>query len=359
VKGSIKNLAHCIIMAGGSGTRFWPLSRASRPKQFLKIVSNKTLLNLTIERLKPLFNNKNIHVVSNISTKKIIKKELSRIRGINFVFEPKGRNTAPCIAYMAARISYYHSENDILVVCPSDHLIKKSAHFRKIISTGIKVCKRKDQLVTIGIEPSSPHTGYGYIKKGGLIESIDGVKAYKSKGFKEKPSIDKAKEFLKNKDHLWNAGIFIVRAGYINYAVKQYMPKLHSGIKKISKAFGTKKETEVFNREFPKLPSISIDHGLIEKLPSSITIPANIGWDDLGAWNSLEKIISDEDAIKIRSKGNIIKKQDKKKIIALLDVNNVIVVDTPDALLIANKDSGQKIKEIVELLKQKGFEGYI
>jgi len=346
-------------MAGGSGTRFWPLSRASKPKQFLKIVSNKTLLNLTIERLKPLFKNKNIHVVSNISTNKLIKKELSGIRGVNFVFEPKGRNTAPCIAYMAAKISYYHSDNDILVVCPSDHLIKNPVQFRKIISAGIKACKKKDQLVTIGIEPSSPHTGYGYIKIGELIETYDGIKIYESKGFKEKPSINKAKDFLKNKDHLWNAGIFIVRAGYINNAVKEYMPELHRGIKKISKSFGTKKEKEIFNREFPKLPSISIDHGLIEQLPSSITIPAKIGWDDLGAWNSLENIIGDKDAIKIRSKGNIIKKQDKKKIITLLDINNVIVVDTPDALLIANKNSGQNIKELVDLLKQKGLEEYI
>lgn len=360
----MKVKTHCIIMAGGSGTRFWPLSRKDHPKQLLKLTGDKTLLESTVKRASSIFNKKDIYVVSGKVLEKDTKKVLAGQKGLNYVFEPKGRNTAPCIGYMAMKIALCSDPKDVLVIMPADHLVKDERSFIKTINDGIKACLDNKELVTIGIRPTCPHTGYGYIKIGKKGPVYNGTRTYRVSEFKEKPELSLAKTFVKNGAYLWNAGIFIAQAGFLVDAIKKNMPELYRGLKKISSSFGTRNELSSFNKFFPQLPAESIDYGVIEKLASPMVIPAGFEWNDLGSWNSLEEVltpkgfgISNSDKIvSIASSGNIVHASDKKKLIALLGVKDLVVVETPDAILISDKHHSQKIKGLVDKIKQKGLE---
>ena len=359
--------AHCVIMAGGSGTRFWPLSRRKRPKQLLNLAGKKTLLQETVSRVLPLFKQENIHVISGEILQDGLKSNLSKFRHINYIFEPKGRNTAPCIGYMALKIAHDSSPKDVLVIMPSDHLIQDGLTFRKVISAGIKACLEKNTLVTIGIKPKNPHTGYGYIKMGRLNSIYDNIKIHNVDTFKEKPDLKTAEEFLEDGAYLWNSGIFIAQADFLIKSIKQKMPELYKGMQKIASSFGTKKESFIFKKLFPKLPAESIDYGVIEKISSSLIIPSDFGWNDLGSWNSLEEVLTSnnfgvsnsEKVVAINSSGNIIHTSDNKKIIALLGIKDLTIVETKDAILISDKNHGQEIKKLVEKIKQQGLEKYL
>lgn len=350
-------------MAGGSGTRFWPLSRKRLPKQLLKLTDNKTLLEQTIDRASPLFKQKDIHIITGEIIKKELKKVLNKYKQLNYVFEPTGRNTAPCIGYMAMKIAHSFNREDVLVIMPADHLIENKKYFNRVISVGIKACTTNNQLVTIGIKPKSPHTGYGYIRMGKLNSSYDKIKIHDVKAFKEKPDYKTAKTFIKQGNYLWNSGIFIAQAGFIIDAIKEKMPELYKGLTKISSSFGTKKEENTFKTLFSKLPAESIDYGIIEKLSSTMVIPADFEWNDLGSWNSLQEVLKPKDfgisntdkIITTNATGNIVYTTDNKKIITLLGVKDLIVIETADALLIANKKGDQDIKELVNKIKQKGL----
>ena len=355
-------------MAGGRGTRFWPESRTKRPKQLIPLAGSKTLLTETIERILPVCSAPNIHVVTGKDIKDKVKKLISRHKGIKMIAEPKGRNTAPCIGYMALRISHFSSPDDIMVVLPSDHLVKNRKKFTETILAGVEAASKHNTVVTIGITPSSPNTGYGYIQMGKKIGPIkNGINLYHVNSFKEKPDLETAERFLKSGDYLWNGGMFIVKAGVIVSEIKKYMPKLYKGLIDISKHFGKKDEWTTFDKKFALLPSESIDFGVIEKLSTTLTIPADFGWNDLGSWNTLYEIKDKKDfgvcniekIITVNSKNNIINCNDHKKLIALLDVNDLIIIDTDDVLLIADKKSDQKIKNIVEKLKEKKLDEYL
>ncbi|MFH1222979.1 MAG: sugar phosphate nucleotidyltransferase, partial [Pseudomonadota bacterium] len=319
------------------------------------------------------------HIVTASPIQEKTIETISRYKRINIIIEPKGRNTAPCIGYMAAYVAHFSNKDDVMVVLPSDHLIKNTKRFLKIVKAGVDAADKYNTVVTLGIKPTSPHTGYGYIQKGtrrsgagaarggaGIRGSGD-VKLYKIKSFKEKPTLPVAKKFLKDGDYYWNSGIFIVKAGVILSAIRIHMPELHKGIMGISKYFGRDNEDQMFNKLFPELPAKSIDFGVIEKLKDALTIPSDFDWNDLGSWKSLEDVekkkpygISNiDDVLALNSKGNIINCDNKNKLIALLDVNNLIIVETRDALLIADKKDDQKIKELVERLKTEGLEEYL
>ncbi|MEI6079225.1 MAG: mannose-1-phosphate guanylyltransferase [bacterium] len=359
---------HCIIMAGGRGTRFWPESRNKRPKQLIALAGTKTLLEETIERVLPICPASNIHIVTGKDIKGMVEQIASVYKGINIIAEPKGRNTAPCIGYMASRISFFSSPEDIMVVLPSDHLVKDKTKFLETIEAAVKAAAEYNKLVTIGIKPSSPHTGYGYIQTGEKIKAEkNNINIHNVKTFKEKPSIEKAKQFLESGDYLWNAGMFIVKAGTMLSEIKKHMPELYKGIGEIAQHFGKKDEWDVFNEKFAVLPSESIDFGVIEKLPETLTIPADFGWNDLGSWNSLYDVsdkkefgISNvEKVICIDSRDVVVNCSDKKKLIALLDVQDLIIIDTDDVLLVANRKDDQRVKEIVEKLKGEKLDEHL
>jgi mannose-1-phosphate guanylyltransferase len=355
-------------MAGGRGTRFWPESRNKRPKQLIALTGTKTLLEDTVQRVLPICSLSNIHIVTGVDIKDKVEKLTSSHKGINIIAEPKGRNTAPCIGYMASRISFFSSPDDVMVVLPSDHLIKDEAKFLKTISAGVDAALEHNTVVTIGIKPSSPHTGYGYIQAGEKLKTgKDGISIHSVKSFKEKPTLEKAKQFIQNGDYLWNAGIFIVKAGVILAEIKKHMPKLHDGIQDIAKHFGKKDELSAFNEKFTALPAESIDIGIIEKLPNTITIPADFGWNDLGSWNSLYDIkdkkefgtSNTEAVVSIGSNNVIVNTCDPKKLVALINVEDLIIIDTDDVVLVANRKDDQKVKEIVEKLKEKKLDEYL
>ena len=363
-----KTKTHGVIMAGGRGTRFWPESRTKMPKQLIALAGPKALLSETIERILPICPASNIHVVTGKDIKDKVKKLTSRHKGINVIAEPKGRNTAPCIGYMAARISYFSSPEDVMVILPSDHMVKNKEKFVETIAAGVEAASKHNTIVTIGITPSSPNTGYGYIQMGKKTPSAKkGIALYHVRSFREKPDLETAKKFLNDGNYLWNAGMFIVKAGVILSEIKKHLPKLYKGLLDISEHFGKKDEWTTFDKKFALLPSESIDFGIIEKMSTTLTIPADFGWNDLGSWNTLYEINDKKDfgvcniekIIAVNSKNNVINCNNNKKLIALLDVNDLIIIDTDDVLLIADKKSDQKIKEIVEKLKEKRLDKYL
>ena len=345
-------------MAGGSGTRFWPKSRALKPKQLIELSgSGKTLLEETIARVNDFCPQKNIHIVTGEKISAPIKKMFSKNKQINIIAEPKGRNTAPCIGYMAARISKFNNPDDIMVIMPADHLIKETKKFLTVLTTAVEAASKHDCFVTVGIPPRSPHTGYGYIQIDKQIKN----NLYKVKTFKEKPNLKTAKEFVKDGGYLWNAGIFAVKASVALKEIKKYMPNLYYDINEISKSFGTKIETRTFKKLFPTLEAQSIDYGVIEKLKNTLTVKANFNWEDLGSWTSIEPLrnkkefgVSNTDNVLwLDSSANIIDSYSDKKLIALLGVKDLLIIETPDVLLIADKKCDQRIKELVEELKIK------
>ncbi len=355
---------HCVIMAGGSGTRFWPKSRAHKPKQLLSLSgSEKTLLEETVERVVTFIPPSNIHIVTGEKIKTSVAKLCCKNKKIDIIAEPKGRNTAPCIAYMAERISKFFDPKDVMIVMPSDHLIKDTKRFVAVVRTAVLAAKENKCFVTVGIQPNSPHTGYGYIQTGKKIKGS----LYKVNSFKEKPDLQKAKVFVKKGNYLWNAGIFVVQADVALNEIKKYMPELYAGIKNISKDFGSKKESTSFKRAFPLLPAQSIDYGVIEKLKNTLTIKADFDWDDLGSWTSIEPIrkkrsygISNtKNVICLDSSSNIIDASDRNKLIALLGVKDLLIIETNDVLLVANKKYDQRIKELVEELKKKNKDSFL
>ena len=343
---------YAVILAGGSGTRFWPMSRQSYPKQFLSIANKGSLLEQTVKRISSLIKGENILIVTNKRFKKEIEKQLKsyKIPSKNILLEPEGKNTAPAICWAAVRI-YQMNPKAVMAVLPSDHLIVKTQSFLKLLRKA-KQLANEDYLVTLGIVPTRPETGYGYLKTAQRKVKNQSITIVEK--FTEKPSLSVAKKFVKQKKYFWNSGMFIWRAEVILEEFKKLQPSIY-------KLLGSKSSTNHINRVWKKLPSISIDYGILENAKKVAAVPANnIGWSDLGSWESLsEELDSDK-------KGNIIKGDvlaiDNKdcmvfsqhKFVAAIGLNNVTVVDTKDALLICRTDQSQKVKDVVTtLLKQK------
>lgn len=358
---------HCVIMAGGSGTRFWPKSRKKMPKQLHSLFSDKPMIIETIDRILPLFKENNIHVVAGINIEENVKKTMSCFKSADIVIEPKARNTAPCIAYMAMKLFHQHGDG-IMLVLPSDHVIQNRKKFTDVLAFGMKAAEKHNTIVTLGLEPDSPHTGYGYIQLGEQVEKADDATLlHKVKSFKEKPNAEKAKEFFDSKEYMWNSGMFMMKTSTIISAVQKYMPELHKGLEEIAKSFGKSNEKEIFNKLFAELPAQSIDIGVIEKLDNVLTIPTEFGWNDIGSWTSLNEIlqaqefgISDtKNTVCVNSKNLIISEANPKKLIATLGVEDLIIIDTEDALLVTTKDKAQDIKEIVLALEKKKMEQYL
>jgi mannose-1-phosphate guanylyltransferase len=346
-----------VIMAGGKGERFWPRSRKSFPKQFLSLVDkSKTLIQQTAERILPFVDSEDIYVVTNKEYVGLCREQLPSIPAENILAEPVARNTAPCIGLAAVHIQKKYSDAT-MVVLASDHVIKYEKMFLNTLKHAIKVAQVNDNLLTIGITPSHPDTGYGYINFGidDNGNSMPGV--YNVKKFVEKPDIHTAKEYLDSGMYLWNSGMFVWKCSTIMTNIKNLMPEMHDGLMRIERSIGSKDEESVLAREYADFQSVSIDYGVMERASNIYTIPGSFGWDDVGSWLALERINPTNDygniicgnVITIDSKNTIV--QAKDKLIALVGVDEIIVIDTEDALLICNKDCTQNIKKVIENLK--------
>ena len=346
-----------VIMAGGKGERFWPKSRINSPKQFLSLTDDgKSMIQHTVERLKDIVEFENIYVVTNELYKGLVNQHIPEIPKENIIVEPVAKNTAPCIGLAAIHIAKKNPESKMIVL-PADHLIKFNEIFTDTLRTALDVVENGDNLATIVITPNYPETGYGYInfKRGDSLPNIKNV--YEVLKFEEKPNIEKAKEYLASGQYLWNSGMFIWKASTILKCFKEFLPEIYSGLQVIATSIGTNDYEKVLKEEFVKLPSESIDYGVMEKAENIYVIPGNFGWDDVGSWLSIERIkksnqdgnVINGNVISIKTKNTVV--QGGKKLIATIGLEDMIIVDTEDAILICNKDNTQEVKEVINNLK--------
>ena len=351
-----------LIMAGGKGERFWPKSRQSLPKQFLSLTHDgKTMIQLTVERILPLVNLEDIYIATNTNYKHLVLEQLPGIPAENVLCEPVGRNTAPCIGLGAVHIQRKY-EDAIMIVLPSDHLIKYNNIFTETLANACDVAEINANLVTIGITPNYPETGYGYIK---ADKNKQLKKTYSVECFVEKPDFDLAKTYVESGDYYWNSGMFIWKLSSILENMKNFMSDTYNGLLKIQAAIKTPEEENVLKNIFPEFVSDSIDYGIMEKASGIYLIPGNFGWDDVGSWLAVERVKGTDDAQNTLT-GNVIALntshctiEGKKRLIAALGLKDLIIVDTDDALLIADKNSAGDIKKILAVLRDTDRENYL
>ncbi len=343
-----------LIMAGGHGERFWPMSRKNLPKQFLSLTNDgKTLIQLSVERIAPLVAPEDIYISTNKNYLTLVREQLPEVPEENIICEPVRRNTAPCIGFGAAKISKKHGDA-IMIVLPSDHLVKNNNMFINALSDATELAEALDALVTVGITPDHPETGYGYVKFNSSVREKNG---YRVEHFAEKPDFETAKSYLASGEYLWNSGMFVWKTDSILKCFERIMPDVYESLMVIKDAVGTSAEADVVEKLYPTFPSISIDYGIMEKADNIHTIPGAFGWDDVGSWNAMERTFQTNDAGNIVN-GNIITIDTNdciirggQKLIACVGLKDLVVVDSDDATLICAKDSTQDIKKVLDNLK--------
>lgn len=356
---------YCVIMAGGTGTRFWPISRSSHPKQFLDVLGiGKTLLQQTFERFLKICPSENIFIVTSAEYQKITLEQLPKINESQVLLEPARRNTAPCIAYANFRIQQIN-QNAKIIVAPSDHLILNEQVFIKTILEGLNFVDSNDSLLTLGIEPSRPDTGYGYIQFNKNESAIGNIRTVKT--FTEKPQLDMARFFVDSGEFFWNSGIFLWSLKSIQNAFESYLPEVFSLFDEQKEAFGTKDEQKAINDIYPTCTNISIDYGIMEKSPNVHVLGAKFGWSDLGTWTSLfENMDKSENNNAINGQNimlydvkDCIVKAPNEKLVVVQGLRDFIIVDTRDALLICNKNEEQQLRLFVNDIKSQKGNDYI
>ncbi len=346
------NHTYCVIMAGGRGERFWPLSTPGFPKPFLPLTGKKSLIQLTIDRALKLVPKDRIIIILGERHYTIARKQLNVLSKDNFILEPEGRDTAPCIGYTAISLLKRDSEA-VMIVLPADHYIPYAHHFIRTISQGVEVAKNNECLITIGVKPTRPETGYGYIKiSSERLPASPGITCYKVKQFIEKPEIKKACIYAKNACYFWNAGIFVWKASVILDAISHYMPDLYKGLHKMPMA----KTGIIIDRRYKKLPKISIDYGVMEKSDKVFMIPALFQWDDVGTWSAFKRLSKDENYIQgkrvicIDTKDCVIYGDIR---VGTIGISNLIVVATKNGVLICDMNEAQKVKEIAKKFERQ------
>lgn len=353
-----------VIMAGGGGTRFWPLSRQKTPKQLLNLTGRMPIINETAERLTNITRPENIFIVTN-------KEQAGAMRDITKGFvlpehilsEPCARNTAACIGYAALEIIKKYGDG-IMVITPSDHYIRDTENFTKVLKQGIQAAQETEKFITVGIKPTFPATGYGYIKYDKSNSDI----ARPVIAFKEKPDEATAKEYIKSEEYLWNSGMFIWKASIIFEKMKEYTPDIYKELLKIETSINTAAEKETIESVYPNIRKISIDYGVME--PASVkedvlTIPGDFGWNDVGSWEMMNILHNSDkegnvflgDAVGINVSNTII--YSSGRTVAAMGVDNLIIVETPDAVLVCPKDRAQNVGKITEFLKSSGRENLL
>jgi mannose-1-phosphate guanylyltransferase len=368
----MKAPGYAVIIAGGRGTRFWPLSRAHRPKQLLKLFGKKSMIRETADRVLPLFGPARTLVVTVADQHAAVRKELPMLPKANFLVEPQGKNTAPCIGLAAIEL-LKRDPNAIMVILPADHWISHPKSFQRTIRLAVQLAEEEKGLVTIGIRPSYPETGYGYIVKGEEIKRAEKIPCYKVRGFKEKPSLETAGELLQS-GSLWNSGIFAWRVSTLLELLRRFAPEISQSLERIGIKAGDRglgklppKLGLMLRREYKKMPNISIDYAVLEKAGAEgrvFNLEADFGWSDVGNWAAVHGMSFRDDSgnggvgkwLGFKSQGCLVYSRDR--LVALLGMEDVFVVDTPDALLVGDMKRSQEVRELVEELERKGYKKY-
>jgi mannose-1-phosphate guanylyltransferase len=353
---------YALVLAGGAGTRFWPASRARRPKQLLPLAGEAPLIVETISRVLHVVGGwEKVFIASGTAVAEPTRQILPELPERNLLVEPAPRNTAPCIAWAAATIARIDPDA-VVIVLPSDHHIEEKDAFQKALETAVESARR-GVITTIGLKPTRPETGFGY------IEVADGTGPVREVvRFTEKPSREKAEEFVRGGRHLWNAGMFIFRAGDMLKAIADHLPELSEGLRVLDAAAEAGAEHEALAKVFPSLPSVSIDFGVMEKLDKLAVVPADIGWSDIGSWEAAAELTSKGDqgntgpdgTVFIEARNNHVvdlrspSAGHPKRVIALVGVSDLVVVETDDALLVVPRERSQDVKHVVDHLKSRG-----
>jgi len=357
---------YAVIMAGGVGSRFWPKSRERSPKQVLGIVGSGSLISNTIARIQPLVAPDKILVVTNKLQKDIIQKQVPSVPSQNVLTEPLGRNTAPCIGLAAKWISRY-DPNAVMIILPADHIIRDTDEFLHVLQRATHVAQESEALVTIGIKPTHPETGYGYIQFEDSSEmnpyAADGI--YRVKAFAEKPNLDTAEKFLKSGDFLWNSGMFIWKVNVILREIEKHIPELGEQLTKLEHAIGTETYQATLERVYGVIRGISIDYGVMEKASKVFVAKGDFGWSDVGSWDEVVRLTPvDGEGNALR--GTVIMKDSHhnyvdagNKAVAVIGIDDIIVVTTDDAVLICKKGRSQDVKEVVDYLRRKQINGLL
>ena len=357
---------YAVIMAGGIGSRFWPLSRSRYPKQFLDVLgTGKTLIRQTYDRFAAFVEPDNIYVIGSEQYRALIREQLPLLPEKNIIGEPSRKNTAPCVAYAVYKISSINADANV-VIAPSDHVILNDRFFVQAVETGFALAKNKEVLLTLGIRPTRPDTGYGYIQ---FIEDKEETHgAHKVKTFVEKPTFEIAEQFYRSGDYLWNAGIFIGNVKTWLRAYQQHMPELNDVFKEGRKQFNTPKEAAFIANAYTLCPNVSIDIGIMEKARNVLVIPAKFDWSDLGTWTSLHTMkdkdylgnaVSNDTNVMTYDTTNSMIHVPAGKLVVLQGLDDFVVIDTDDVLLVCKKSQEQEIKNYVSDIRRKKGEKWL
>ena len=351
---------YAVIMAGGSGTRFWPVSRKARPKQFLNITGKGPMVVETCDRMGAAFKDEQIILV--LGQEHMAEaKELFRERRVRLLAEPVGRNTAACMGLGAIYVSYLESKDPVAFL-PADHYVSNPAALLESLRRASEIASA-GPIVTLGIVPTRPETGYGYIQWSEQRPDFWKQKAYRVKAFVEKPSLEKARKYLVRGDYLWNAGIFVATPQTILKEIERHLPRLHEGLMRLKPVLGTDSFENVLEGVYEKLESVSFDYGIMERTSSPVfVVPCDCGWSDVGSWESLYELregdlddkqnLKDGECLVVDCKGTFVYGRGGR-LVSCLGLKNCLVVDTPDALLVADLKKSQEVRKIIDLLKRK------
>lgn len=349
----MKDNNHLVIMAGGVGSRFWPMSTQEYPKQFIDVFgTGRTFIQMTVDRFKGLIPDENVWVVTSERYADIVAEQLPTVPRKNILLEPCRRNTAPCIAYVSWRIKMQNPKANI-VVAPSDHIVTDVVEFQRVIASALDFVTETDAIVTLGMKPTRPETGYGYIKADVNSPSLRNKEIVRVDAFKEKPDLRTAQEYLKTKDYFWNSGMFIWNVSTIINALRVYQPALSEIFESQQAIYGTEREQEVINEVFPTCESISIDYAVLEKADEIFVMPADFGWSDVGTWGSLHTLAETDAAgnnligqnIQVYESSNCVIHTTQERRVVIQGLDGYIVAEKDNTLLVCRLDQEQRIKD--------------
>jgi mannose-1-phosphate guanylyltransferase len=352
---------YALIMAGGVGSRFWPKSRKSLPKQYINLLGTETMIQTVAHRIRKLISEERIHIVTTEEQHALIEAQLPWFPSQNIIFEPFGKNTAPCIGLAAIHI-VRREPNAVMIVLPADHLIVDSKKFLDILQRAVALIRKHPHaLATVGIVPHYAATGYGYIQRGEKLENS----IYRITAFTEKPELQDAESFYQSGQYYWNSGVFIWRADTILESIAEFMPELSDGLTEIRNSLDSDERSAVVRAVYQNLRPQSIDYGVMEKASDAFVLEGDFGWSDVGSWEEVYKISSKDQNGNVINGRPILKDvkntliETGQRAVAVIGVDNLIVVDTPDALLICNRDNSQDVKWVVEKLKRDNLEKHL
>lgn len=355
---------YSIIMAGGRGTRFWPASRQHRPKQLLTLFGQRSLLRRTVDRMAPLTPPQRVVVVTAAEHAEALAEQIPDVPSENIIVEPVGRNTAAAAGLAAAWVAR-RDPHAVCLVLPADHLIDDEEGFRRTLSRAAEAARASDALLTMGLKPTFPATGYGYIETGEMLDPgpppLMNVAA-----FHEKPDLETAEQYLAGGAHLWNSGMFAWRAEVLLNEIAKSLPTLAEGLAEISEHLGTEGQAKALARLYPRLPAISVDYGVLEKTENLRMVAADFGWSDVGSWEAMADLWESDEQGNACQEGNMIKREAEGnlvsaggRLVALVGVKNQVVVVTDDVVLVMDRARGQELSEVLKMLEERGLDHHL